>query len=165
MNHESQPALKILHTWYVWIGVKYSSISLMASHCTETETETETENNGRMFCWLTCFQFLRYTCGKSYGFSLHMRPDGVRLLSFTWAAVTERCWMYDTAIDEEKWGQCGDTLTAIFDQAVIMHIFYSEVKEKKTLHKNMLMYSSYCNCSIQFYSVLYYNIYYNTSSL
>ena len=40
-NTFSPTAERTLHTWYVWIGLKYSSISLMASHCAERERERE----------------------------------------------------------------------------------------------------------------------------
>lgn len=39
-KHIKPKTHRALQTWYVWIGLKYSSISLMASHCTKRQDRT-----------------------------------------------------------------------------------------------------------------------------
>lgn len=54
----SNKTLKTLHTWYVWIGLKYSSISLMASHCAERRKRERGKHSwvSHMFTHLHLFQ-------------------------------------------------------------------------------------------------------------
>lgn len=42
--------MRTIHTWYVWIGVKYSSISLMASHCANRKKRRARNVLGSVTC-------------------------------------------------------------------------------------------------------------------